>query len=551
MQLTWAAFKVYVLDKSLSIQYAVDETFYYLVAGDFVSAFTCKISRTLPGDVADLEDWEDNFLPLANAFGNYLKLMGLDNTVVGVTADNRLKMDVNFSGDQLIKVSSNDQTSGYLEAKLTGISGETTADVLNEGGAEVRRIGLPDVGSAGTKGSASQVPVFTTDAKGRVSANTNTPIVILSSAVSDFNEAAQDAVGGILTDSASVDFTYNDAGNQITAAVLPAGVNHDALMNFVANKHIDHSAVSVSAGTGLTGGGDITASRTLNLANTAVSPGAYGSVTQVASFTVDAQGRLTAAANLTIAIPSTAVTDFTEAAQDAVGATLTDTSSIDLTYNDAANQISAVVLPAGVNHNALQNYVANQHIDHTTVSITAGTGLTGGGNITASRTLNLADTTVTPGSYGSATAIPTFTVDAQGRLTAASSAALALANTTVSATVATTTTSATDVLMNAMTITPAAGTYLVLFGTSLDSNSINSDARINIYSAGTIVGHSERWAVPSFSSGGLGGSPSIPIPIQTHAIVTVNGSQAIEGRWRRSTGTLTARQRSLSIIKLS
>lgn len=77
------------------------------------------------------------------------------------------------------------------------------------------------------------------------------------------NEQAQDAVGTILTDSSSIDFTYDDAGNTITAVVLPAGVDHDALSNFFANEHIDHTAVSISAGAGLTGGGTIAATRTL------------------------------------------------------------------------------------------------------------------------------------------------------------------------------------------------------------------------------------------------------------------------------------------------
>ncbi len=62
------------------------------------------------------------------------------------------------------------------------------------------------------------------------------------------NERAQDAVGTILTDTASVDFTYNDAGGTISAVVLPAGVDHDSLNNFVANEHVDHSGVSVVAG---------------------------------------------------------------------------------------------------------------------------------------------------------------------------------------------------------------------------------------------------------------------------------------------------------------
>lgn len=76
-----------------------------------------------------------------------------------------------------------------------------------------------------------------------------------------------------------------------------------------------------------------------------------------------------------------------ERAQDAVGNAIADTSSVDMQYNDATGAISAVVLPAGVDHDSLQNFVANEHIDHSSVSITAGAGLTGGGDITTSRSL--------------------------------------------------------------------------------------------------------------------------------------------------------------------
>lgn len=66
---------------------------------------------------------------------------------------------------------------------------------------------------------------------------------------------------------------------------------------------------------------------------------------------------------------------------------VSDTSSVDLEVS--AGVLTATVLPAGVDHDSLLNYVANDHVDHSTVQIIAGEGLSGGGDITASRTLDV------------------------------------------------------------------------------------------------------------------------------------------------------------------
>ena len=65
--------------------------------------------------------------------------------------------------------------------------------------------------------------------------------------------------------------------------------------------------------------------------------------------------------------------------------------------------------------------------DITGVNITAGTGLSGTVSTTSgqhTQTIDLADTGVTAASYGSSTAIPVITVNAQGQITAASTAAI-------------------------------------------------------------------------------------------------------------------------------
>jgi hypothetical protein len=68
----------------------------------------------------------------------------------------------------------------------------------------------------------------------------------------------------------------------------------------------------------------------------------------------------------------------------------------------------------------------------TTTTITAGTGLTGGGDLSANRTLDIANTTVVAASYGSSSKTLTATVNAQGQLTALADTNIAITNTQVS-----------------------------------------------------------------------------------------------------------------------
>jgi hypothetical protein len=145
----------------------------------------------------------------------------------------------------------------------------------------------------------------------------------------------------------------------------------------------------VLAGTGLTGGGQLVGNVTITLANTAVAPGTYGTSSQVSQVTVDAQGRITSAANVAIAIANSAVSGLgTMSTQDANNVAITggNVSSVTLDGGTYANaNITSVVTPFP------NNYLANS-------STTLGsTTLTLGGTATSVGNLTLSNTTITSG----------------------------------------------------------------------------------------------------------------------------------------------------------
>ncbi len=94
-------------------------------------------------------------------------------------------------------------------------------------------------------------------------------------------------------------------------------------------------------GTGLSVSGGV-----LNIANTAVTANSYGSASQVATFTVDAQGRLTTAANTSIAINTSAITSGTLGVTRG-GTGLSSYTPGDIIYADSSTSLTRVASSTG------------------------------------------------------------------------------------------------------------------------------------------------------------------------------------------------------------
>ena len=157
----------------------------------------------------------------------------------------------------------------------------------------------------------------------------------------------------------------------------------------------------------------------LTLSTTGVTAGSYGAGDKTLTLTVDSKGRLSAVSAVT-ATPAFA--DVTGKPTTLSGYGITDAQALDA-------DLTAIAGLSGTS-GLLRKTAANTWSLDTTSFLTGNESISVSGDATGSGTrsieLTLASTGVTAGSYGSASQVGTFTVDAKGRLTGASAQDIAI-----------------------------------------------------------------------------------------------------------------------------
>ena len=126
----------------------------------------------------------------------------------------------------------------------------------------------------------------------------------------------------------------------------------------------------------------------------------------------------------------------------------------------------------------------------TSRTITAGTGLSGGGDLSANRTLAIANTGVTATTYGSASSVPVVAVNAQGQITSATSTAIAIANTAVS---------------GLGTMSTQNANSVAITGGNIDGTTIGATAQANI-TGNTIAAYTKFVATDYYAQSVTGGN---------------------------------------------
>jgi len=139
---------------------------------------------------------------------------------------------------------------------------------------------------------------------------------------------------------------------------------------------------TITAGTGLTGGGDLSVNRTLAMANTGVTAATYGASTKIPVLAINAQGQVTTASEITLSASSL----------DLVYGQFLQDGETELTAPMSNNSVDPIQVTSTTNFQAPGYLIVGQEVvAYTGVTATTFTGITRGVKGTTNTSHNISD----------------------------------------------------------------------------------------------------------------------------------------------------------------